>query len=189
MLEGSGSGSIPLTTGSRSGRPKNMWIRWIRIRIRGSGSGTMTKSSKIFRKLKKASNLYARQASPEPVDKDPLFVVCHRGFESSPTPKSWTCWEGKKSKNQKCLSKKNVLQKSSLVGQYCASIYERIRHVAKKWSNKQPLLPQKSPKIVLEPYSLWRILQFFTTVLLPGSLQSGLHPDRSCAAYGSEKKV
>ncbi len=33
---GSGSGSIPLTSGSWSvsGRPKNMWIRWIRIRIR-----------------------------------------------------------------------------------------------------------------------------------------------------------
>ncbi len=31
-----GSGSIPLTNGSRSGskRPKNMWIRWFRIRIR-----------------------------------------------------------------------------------------------------------------------------------------------------------
>ncbi len=41
MIEGSGSGSragsgsIPLTNGSGSGsrRPKNMWIRWIRIRI------------------------------------------------------------------------------------------------------------------------------------------------------------
>jgi hypothetical protein len=32
MKEGSGSGSIPLTSGSGSGRPKNMWIRWIRIR-------------------------------------------------------------------------------------------------------------------------------------------------------------
>jgi hypothetical protein len=34
MIEGSeaGSGSIPLTNGSGSGRPKNMWIRWIRIR-------------------------------------------------------------------------------------------------------------------------------------------------------------
>jgi hypothetical protein len=33
-MEGSGSGSIPLTSGSGSGfeRPKNMWIRWIRIR-------------------------------------------------------------------------------------------------------------------------------------------------------------
>ncbi len=33
---GSGSGSIPLTSGSGSGSwgPKNMWIRWIRIRIR-----------------------------------------------------------------------------------------------------------------------------------------------------------
>jgi hypothetical protein len=36
MIEGSGSGSIPLTNGSRSGpgRPKYMRIRWIRIRIR-----------------------------------------------------------------------------------------------------------------------------------------------------------
>jgi hypothetical protein len=36
MIEGSGSGSgsIPLTSesGSGAGRPKNMWIRWIRIR-------------------------------------------------------------------------------------------------------------------------------------------------------------
>ncbi len=44
MIEGSGSGagsvsgSIPLTSGfgSGSGRPKNMWIRWIRIRIRNT---------------------------------------------------------------------------------------------------------------------------------------------------------
>jgi hypothetical protein len=36
MIEGSGAvaGSIPLTSGSGSGRPKNMWIRWIRIQIR-----------------------------------------------------------------------------------------------------------------------------------------------------------
>jgi hypothetical protein len=34
MIEESGSGSIPLTNESGSGRPKNMWIRWIRIRIR-----------------------------------------------------------------------------------------------------------------------------------------------------------
>jgi hypothetical protein len=38
MIEGSGSGSragsgsIPLTCGSGSGRPKNTWFRWIRIR-------------------------------------------------------------------------------------------------------------------------------------------------------------
>jgi hypothetical protein len=34
MIEGFGSGSIPLTCGFGSGswRPKNMWIRWIRIR-------------------------------------------------------------------------------------------------------------------------------------------------------------
>jgi hypothetical protein len=29
---GSGSGSIPLTNGSGYMRPKNMWIRWIRMR-------------------------------------------------------------------------------------------------------------------------------------------------------------
>ncbi len=29
-----GSGSIPLTSGSGFGKPKNTWIRWIRIRIR-----------------------------------------------------------------------------------------------------------------------------------------------------------
>jgi hypothetical protein len=36
MIEGSGaaSGSIPLANGSGSRRPKNMWIRRIRIRIR-----------------------------------------------------------------------------------------------------------------------------------------------------------
>ncbi len=32
MIEGSGSGSIPLKSGSGSWRLKNMWIRWIRIR-------------------------------------------------------------------------------------------------------------------------------------------------------------
>jgi hypothetical protein len=31
---GSKSGSIPLTNGSGSRRPINMWIRWFRIRIR-----------------------------------------------------------------------------------------------------------------------------------------------------------
>jgi hypothetical protein len=36
IIEGSGSGSIPLTSGSGSGRPKNMWSRWIRIRNTGS---------------------------------------------------------------------------------------------------------------------------------------------------------
>jgi hypothetical protein len=44
MIEGSGSvsgsGSILLTNGSRSRRPKNMWSRWIQIWV-GSGSGTL----------------------------------------------------------------------------------------------------------------------------------------------------
>jgi hypothetical protein len=39
LIEGTGPGSgsvpIPLTKGSGSGRPKNMWIRWIRIRNTG----------------------------------------------------------------------------------------------------------------------------------------------------------
>ncbi len=45
MIEDSGSGSIPLTNGSGSRRPKNMWIRLIRIRIRNSGSTTPACSS------------------------------------------------------------------------------------------------------------------------------------------------
>ncbi len=40
MIEGSGSGSIHLTNGSWSMRPKNMWIRWIRIRIRYTETDT-----------------------------------------------------------------------------------------------------------------------------------------------------
>jgi hypothetical protein len=44
---GTGSRSIPLTsgTGSRSGRPKNMWIWWIQIwiRIRNTGFNKHTK--------------------------------------------------------------------------------------------------------------------------------------------------
>ncbi len=45
MREGSGFGSIPLTSGSGSeaGRPKNMWIRWIRIRIRIRNTGQNTR--------------------------------------------------------------------------------------------------------------------------------------------------
>ncbi len=35
MIEGSRSGFIDLTSGSGSGRAKNMWIRWIRIRNTG----------------------------------------------------------------------------------------------------------------------------------------------------------
>ncbi len=32
---GSGTGSLTLTNGSGSGKPKNIWIRWIRIRNYG----------------------------------------------------------------------------------------------------------------------------------------------------------
>jgi hypothetical protein len=45
MIEGSGSGSIPLTyrSGSGSRRPKNMWIRWIRIRNTAYDNGCFSK--------------------------------------------------------------------------------------------------------------------------------------------------
>ncbi len=41
MIEGSGSGPILLTNGSGFGRPKNMCIRWIRIRNTGGGGGVV----------------------------------------------------------------------------------------------------------------------------------------------------
>ncbi len=45
---GSGSGSIPLTNGSGSGsrRPKNMWVRWIQIRIRIRNTALKTSTGK-----------------------------------------------------------------------------------------------------------------------------------------------
>ena len=53
MIEGSGSGSragsIPLTSGSGSGRPKNMWIRWIRIRIRNTAVSTIVDFAKSLK--------------------------------------------------------------------------------------------------------------------------------------------
>jgi hypothetical protein len=39
MIEGSGSSSIPLTSGSGSWRPKSMRIRWILIRLRIRNTG------------------------------------------------------------------------------------------------------------------------------------------------------
>ncbi len=58
MIEGvgseAGSGSIPLTNGTGSGRPKNMWIRWIRIRK----TGFFVISPAIVFALQKASALW-----------------------------------------------------------------------------------------------------------------------------------
>jgi len=51
MMEGSGSrsGSIPVTSGSGSGRPKNTWIRWILIRIRIRNSERINRQNTISR--------------------------------------------------------------------------------------------------------------------------------------------
>ncbi len=55
MIEGSGSGSragsgsIPLTSGSGSSWPKNMWIRWIRIRNRIRNTGANGAKNTISR--------------------------------------------------------------------------------------------------------------------------------------------
>ncbi len=45
MMEGSASGSIPLSNESGSRRSKNMWIRWIRIRIRNTVRNTVMRIS------------------------------------------------------------------------------------------------------------------------------------------------
>ncbi len=73
---------------------------------------------------------------------------------------------GKNQKSRKCLRKKEMFYKTVLTKSVLC-----VRHVVKNWSNKQSLLPQKSPKIVLEPYLLWKVLKFFTTLLINGSLQ------------------
>ncbi len=48
MIEGSGSGSIPLTSGSGSGRPRNIWIRWIRIFNTVRKTGFLVKKFKML---------------------------------------------------------------------------------------------------------------------------------------------
>ena len=50
---GSGSESIPLTSGSGSGRPKSMWIRWTQIRIRLSNTAW-----RCISKLRKTDTRY-----------------------------------------------------------------------------------------------------------------------------------
>ena len=51
MIEGSESGSNPLTNGSGSRRPKNTWIRWIRIRNTGRSSFTADNIVTFFKKI------------------------------------------------------------------------------------------------------------------------------------------
>ncbi len=54
MIEG--SGSIPLTSGSGSERPKNMWIRWIRIRNTDTKYQVSVIDKKNFRKNQKQND-------------------------------------------------------------------------------------------------------------------------------------
>ncbi len=65
MIEG--SGSIPLTSGSGSGsrRPKNMWIRWIRIRIRIRNTAQKTSDWGILCLCARMSRA-ARPGAPPP---------------------------------------------------------------------------------------------------------------------------
>ncbi len=63
MIEGSGSGSIPLTVGSGSGRPKNMWIR-IRIWIRNTAKNVQNRRDKKI------------QCCADPGCLDPGFEFC-----------------------------------------------------------------------------------------------------------------
>ncbi len=62
LIEGFGSGSIPLTNGSGSRRPKNMWIQW--IRIRNTDRNESTKGSDIEAKDRNETKMF--WCVPEP---------------------------------------------------------------------------------------------------------------------------
>ncbi len=93
MIEGSGSGSgagsrsgsIPLTSGSGSGsgRPKNTWIRWIRIRNTGYIQNFCAFASFLNFKIK--SVLRIRKKA-----KKKLLCLCAEGFfrRNPPPPHS-----------------------------------------------------------------------------------------------------
>ncbi len=78
------SGSIPLTSGSGSGRHKNMWILWIRIRIRIRNTGCL--SVKIWH------NSFIRG----PLILAVLGDLWHFGAGPDPTPFFWDLKDAKK---------------------------------------------------------------------------------------------
>ncbi len=89
MKEGSGSGTIPRTNGSGSGRPKNMWIRWIRIRIRNtayvqcSGSVTFWDGSKSRYgnfKLSRSPGIDSKESKP------PAYLAWRAVLYGNPIP-------------------------------------------------------------------------------------------------------
>jgi hypothetical protein len=89
MIEGSGSraGSIPLTSGSGPGRPKNMWIRWIWIRIRNTASHFDNQRVTdlifwIFQFLTKSSRCTKFHKSPPP----PTTTYCTFYFGETSRP-------------------------------------------------------------------------------------------------------
>jgi len=91
---GPGSGSIPLTNGSGSRRPKNMWIRWIRIRIRNTDQNegtngpipklrieTKPKRFDVFQNLKWNVSIYSKNFGTKPK----LFYVFPLFFAKAKT--------------------------------------------------------------------------------------------------------
>jgi hypothetical protein len=105
MTEGPGSGFIPLTNGSGSGRPKNMWIRF-RIRIRNTAPGYAFSSVKgqIYRPLIFVFRCVA--ADPQAMSFR-LWIICFKwllvpGSEPLPVLAFWflpfweVLWESRK---------------------------------------------------------------------------------------------
>ncbi len=108
MIEGSGSesGSIPLTDGSGSRRPKNMWIRWIRKRIRNTGfDNTVLQASQKRKKggqhhrgssqssqsSQQRSNKRARSSQPSSSQQSQVRPVLgiRNDFFKAPDPTFW----------------------------------------------------------------------------------------------------
>ncbi len=78
MIEGSGSGSKALTNGSGSGsrRPKNNWIRWIRIRNTAAVSSFLVRQFKqCFGSAGAALNVDPNPAFQGESDPDQDFAV------------------------------------------------------------------------------------------------------------------